>query len=276
MWHPRTSDFTPGADLNRILVVGAPRSGTTWLAATLASTPGGRLVNEPDNPVFNAAADTSIAVNGGYPVLRPGQRATEYARIWDSAFPGPPKSSMRRLWRGSRTGQPDVVAETVVTKSVFAAFAVDWLVERYAPRVILIERNPVDVVSSWMRLDFEVGDLATRERIRSEYVEPLGLPAWDPAAPRLLQVSWAVGVLMSAMRHRRRRRRGWKVVSYESLCGDRSSVRGLAASLRLQWSDEAEASAWQPADQQDYAQDERRAVRAFLSQFPELASWTGI
>jgi hypothetical protein len=261
--------------VNRILVAGAPRSGTTWLAATLGTTPGSSLVNEPDNQVFNAAASESAEVYGGYPVLLPGQRAPEYERLWDPVFHAK-QPSVTTAWHGRRFGRRrDTAAapETVIAKSVFAAFALDWLVARYAPSVVLIERDPCDVVSSWMRLDFVVGDLATREPIRSGFVERLGLPAWDPAAPRLLQVAWAVGVLMSAMRDQSRARPEWKVVSYETLCRDRATVQGLAASLGLRWSDQAEAAARHPAEPRNYAQDERRAVADFLSQFPELASW---
>lgn len=260
--------------MNRILVVGAPRSGTTWVSATFAATRGSRLLHEPDNRAFNAKASDSALLHGGYPVLHPGQRAPEYERLWDPAFREMklPKPRLRRIRRvGHRAGGEHPTA--VVAKSVFAAFALDWLVERYSPRIVLIERNPIDVVSSWMRLGFEVGDLATREPIRAEYVERLGLPAWDPAAPRLLQVSWAVGLLMSAMHHQSRTRPDWQVVSYETLSRDRSRLRALAASVGLSWSDEAEASARHPAEPQNYAQDERGAATDFLSRFPELASW---
>jgi hypothetical protein len=63
------------------------------------------------------------------------------------------------------------------------------------------------------------------------------------------------------------------VVSYEALSGERSTVRGLAASVGLPWSDQAEAAARHPAEPQNYVQDERGAVIEFLSQLPELASW---
>jgi Sulfotransferase family len=260
--------------VKRILIVGAPRSGTTWLAHALAATPGSRLVNEPDNRSFNPAASDSLQQYGGYPVLNRSQRVPEYALLWDPVFRRVNGRTPRR-WVASRLGRDGGVAPpaAVVAKSVFAAFALDWLIDRYAPRIVVIERNPLDVVSSWMRLGFGIGDLATRQDVRTQYVERLGLPAWDQAAPRLLQVSWAVGLLMSALRHESRTRAALTVVSYETLSGDRSLVRDLAISVGLPWSDEAEAAARYPAEPQDYAREERRVVSDFLSQYPELAAW---
>ncbi|MBV8528592.1 MAG: sulfotransferase, partial [Candidatus Dormibacteraeota bacterium] len=142
--------------MNRILIVGAPRSGTTWLANALSATPGARLAHEPDNTAFNADALESMELYGGYAAPHVGERVPAYERLWDPAFLAPPFAPVH-----------------LIVKSVFAAFAMDWLIDRYQPRVVLIERHPLRVVSSWMRLGFRVGDLATRERIQTEYVERL-------------------------------------------------------------------------------------------------------
>lgn len=268
--------FVAARRVKRILVVGAPRSGTTWLASTLAATPGSRLVHEPDNPAFNAAAEESHMVYGGYPVLHRRQRVPAYQRLWDVAFRDDPQSDVKLAASAFRfEGRRNAATpSSVIAKSVFAAFALDWLVERYAPRIVLIERHPADVVSSWMRLDFQVGDLATREDVRSAYVERLGLPPWDATAPRLLQVAWAVGVLMSSMRHQSRTRPEWLVVSHRTLSRDPAAPRALAASVGLSWSEEAEAAAQRPTEVRRYSQEkDRRELTDFLLQFPELVSW---
>jgi hypothetical protein len=259
--------------MNRVLVVGVPRSGTTWLAQTLAATHRAALVHEPDNPFFQPDAATSRALYGGYPVLHRRERAPEYQRLWDEGFKRararvpkpdaePPRYALHR--RGLRP-------TTVIAKSVSAAFALDWLVDRYSPRVVLIERNPMDVVSSWMRLGFVVGDLATRDRVRTEYVEPFQLPRWDASMPRLLQVSWAVGVLMSALRRQARARPEWTVISYEALASDRALLRSLALSLGLLWSNRAAASAQSQNGAEFYTMSGRAEARDYLLQFPEVA-----
>jgi hypothetical protein len=260
--------------VNRVLVVGVPRSGTTWLAATLATTPGAVLMHEPDNPAFSADAEESRALYGGYPVLRPGERVPEYEMLWDRGFGSAEASQLTAARQGRRLGRRAANRPAaVVAKSVFAAFAMEWLMDRYAPRVVLIERNPIAVVASWMRLDFVIGDLATRDRIRAEHVEPFDMPSWDPALPRSIQVSWAVGVLMSALRRQARDHPEWTVVSHEELSADRSQVRGLAASVGLDWSDQAEAAALGTDGAGGSAVlTDVDEVSGYLSRFPELAA----
>lgn len=259
--------------MNRILVIGAPRSGTTWLASALASTPGARLAHEPDNTAFNPDAVASKELYGGYPAPRVGEEALAYARLWDPVFLVPPFATVH-----------------LIAKSVHAAFAIDWLVDRYRPRVVLIERHPVRVISSWMRNRFRVGDLATRDRIQTQYVERLNLPRADPEAPHLVQVAWAIGVLMTVMREASRAHPGWTVVSHEQLCGDPvPRLHELGDSLQLQWIEETEArirdlgdteplsvaldASGIPAEWQDYPPADALAAIALLRRFAELAPW---
>ena len=259
--------------MNRILVAGVPRSGTTWLAHALAATTGSRLAHEPDNPAFHPGAAEAHALYGGYAAPHTGERWPAYELLWDQAF---------------SAGADD--AANVVAKSVFAAFALDWIVDRYAPRVVVIERHPVRVVSSWMRLDFVVGDLATRERIRHEHVEAMQLPRWEPGAPRLVAVSWAVGVLMSAMRAGGLPRSDCTYVSHERLSEDRvTRLQSLAQGLNLQWTAETEQrvrdlGAAEPVSIEvdgsgipmawsAYPSKDARAALELLRRFPALDPW---
>ncbi|TMB92160.1 MAG: sulfotransferase, partial [Chloroflexi bacterium] len=52
---------------NRIFVVGAPRSGTTWVAKMLAATPDTVALIEPDNPKSNPDANASYERYGRVP-----------------------------------------------------------------------------------------------------------------------------------------------------------------------------------------------------------------
>ena len=259
--------------MNRILVIGAPRSGSTWLANALACTPGARLAHEPDNTAFNPDAQESLDLHGGYPAPRTGEEFPAYARIWDPVFLVPPFATVH-----------------VIAKSVLAAFAIDWLIDRYRPRVVLIERHPVRVISSWMRKRFRVGDLATRDRIQRQFVERMNLPRADPAAPPLVHVAWAIGVLMSVMREASRAHPEWTVVSHEQLCGDPvARLHDLGNSLQLQWIEETEArirdlgdtetipvelhAGGIPAAWRAYPPADALAAMALLRRFPELAPW---
>ena len=259
--------------MNRILVAGVPRSGTTWLANALAATSGAQLVHEPDNPAFHPGAAEAHSLYGGYAAPHVGEHWPAYEQLWDAAY---------------RDGESE--ATSVIAKSVFAAFALDWIVDRYAPSVVVIERHPLRVVSSWMRLDFVVGDLATRARIQREYVEAMQLPPWDPHAARLVGVSWAVGVLMSVMRANGHSRSDWAYVSHEWLSDDRvPRLRSLADALNLAWSAATEQRVRDlgaaepvsiemddcgiPTAWRMYPASDARAALAVLRRFPLLDPW---
>jgi hypothetical protein len=259
--------------MNRVLVIGAPRSGTTWLAHALAATPGSRLANEPDNTAFNADAAESQELYGGYPAPHVGEHVPAYERLWDPVFNKPPFATVH-----------------LIAKSVQCAFSIEWLMDRHQPRVVLIQRHPVRVVSSWMRKGFIVGDLATRERIQADYVEPLNLPCWDPDAPELARVAWAVGVLMTVMQLKSRAHPQWTLVSHEWLCASpMPRLEELARSLGLQWLEETEArihelgdterilvepdAAGVPLAWQAYPAEDGVAAMALLRRFPELEPW---
>lgn len=262
--------------MNRILIIGAPRSGTTWLGNALVATPGARLAHEPDNTAFNPLAAESAALYGGYPAPRVGEALPAYERLWDPVFLEPPFATVH-----------------LIAKSVFAAFAIEWIIDRYRPRVVLIERHPVRVVASWMRNRFLVGDLSTRERVQSEYVERLNLPRPDRSAPELVSTAWAVGLLMSVMRIASRAHPEWTVVSHEDLIADSlPRLHELAKALGLQWLEETDErvrglgeaerisvnpyAAGIPAAWKDYPPDDARAAIALLGRFSELAPWLGV
>src|SRR5262249_25000117 len=72
-----------------ILVAGAPRTGTTWVARALGSSPDATLINEPDNEWPNPFALRAKLPLGQYPVLGPGDEAPKaYDLLWRKAFEG--------------------------------------------------------------------------------------------------------------------------------------------------------------------------------------------
>lgn len=74
--------------MTRVLVVGMPRSGSTWTAEILGLAEGTRALQEPDNPDNNPAAVAVRSVRGWHPTLEVGQAAPDYQRLWDLAFAG--------------------------------------------------------------------------------------------------------------------------------------------------------------------------------------------
>ncbi|TMB90832.1 MAG: hypothetical protein E6J45_07915 [Chloroflexi bacterium] len=142
-----------------------------------------------------------------------------------------------------------------------------------------------------MELDMHMGGLGYRDDIRLEYIERHHLPAWNEDAPRLLQVAWAVGLMMHVMRLHASAHPGWRIVSHEALCMDPPArLAELARSVKLDWSEHADErvrasnapgtgyqtkrlAAQLPAKWRTLPPSDVRAVVEVLAQFPEMARW---
>ena len=103
-----------GRSIHRLLVVGFPRSGTTWIGQGLAACTGWWYVSEPDNhwaEPYALRAKMTLGRGGFYPPIEdfdtpPG--GAEYERLWVAAFglddPGSAPSRSRVLARRIRRG----------------------------------------------------------------------------------------------------------------------------------------------------------------------------
>ena len=252
----------------QVLIVGVARSGTTWVGQTLGRTQRARDVHEPDGD-HDAFAFRRAAGYAPNPVLRPGEPHPDWVRLWAGVFAGGQPSSALRgraarylyaktpvadrwdAWLGGRpTARLRVAAalaeprggsgsEPVVAKSVRASFSVEWIAQRFQPKVLVVERNPLNVLSSWITLDF-LNDARQLRALADFAGQAWGIAAPTAAAPRLVQQAYSVGVLMSALREAADRHPEWHVVSHEDLCVEPvRKYRALADALGLVWSDDA-------------------------------------
>lgn len=127
----------------------------------------------------------------------------------------------------------------MVVKSVYATFTVEWIAERYAPKVVVMERNLVNVVASWLALDIRIGDLERSDAI-GRLSDELQLPPHNPEAPRHERVAWCVAFLSVAMKHTVARHPDWLTVSHHRLVSEpEQEFSRIFASLALPWTDEA-------------------------------------
>src|SRR5579871_6288613 len=72
---------------DRLLIVGVERSGTTWVAKTVAEAMGAAYVHEPDSPGASPGANHARQF-GRYPIVRIGDDVPLYEEDWDLAFRG--------------------------------------------------------------------------------------------------------------------------------------------------------------------------------------------
>ncbi len=261
----------PGAVTGRtgprpILLLGVARSGTTWLGHAMGKAPGVRFYYEPDNvdadPTGARAAGRSGF--GPYPIIDPGQDDNPFTALWDMVFAGRYPFTTGRTKRLSQAARaalylPRVLRDPLVrqmavlsarhptsvdfaiAKSIYSLFSLEWLASRYHPDVVALQRNPLNVVSSWRQLQIPLFDLTTRPAIRTRYVEPLGLDPPGGAAPELVQIAWVVGLLTHVLGEAAARHPEWHVVTHEDLCADPSvRMRAVFDLVGLPWAAEVE------------------------------------
>jgi hypothetical protein len=256
--------------MNAVLIAGVPRSGTTWIGRALGQSAQAVYVNEPDG-FRDPYAFRVMLTRGENPVLVPGEPAPDFERLWSGALAGGrPAGSLRdraarALYeraplddrraaraRGHASGRLRVVtllarprvhdpdARHVVVKSVQCALALEWIAARFHPRVLIVERNPLNVLASWAELDYVRSE---RERaVMEAYARRAwGLEPPPPGAPHLEVQAFAFGVQTSALREAAQHHPEWVTTSHEHLCVDSPArFAALAAELGLTWGEEAD------------------------------------
>ena len=261
-----------------VLVVGAPRSGTTWVAQILSAAAGADYVEEPDNHFRFAFAYTAKRRLGLGPYPRLDSResspqAAAYERLWREAFEPvdlprtrvAARSAANRLVRtagsrrvaralaGEARGAMLRVAEAMavpeqtvgegrplVVKSVFAPFSAEWIAARHDVATVVVLRDPLSVVSSWLALGWldPAGPeplAAVPDALAEELGERFGAPC--PPSSWLARTAWLIGVLTCALEEAVRRNPSWTRVVHEELyIAPHDTFPSIASAAGLAWS----------------------------------------
>ena len=235
-----------------ILVAGLPRSGTTWVGEVLGRTAGARYLHEPDNHLVRPDAWWAKRDLGPYPELRPAEAGGDYERLWERAFAGGPRRSpvyaAARVLQ--RAGAPRVSGRLasrrhvrrapgpLVVKSVHSARSLEWVAQRFRPAVVVVERHPFGVISSWRKLGWD--DFLDIDPGALRYCAAvLGVDPPPAGASWLERAAWHYGVLSSHLEQACRRHPDWLVVRHEVLCaGPEPAFRRLSERLGLHFTDE--------------------------------------
>jgi hypothetical protein len=277
----RSSDCSTAPDeitaTGRILVIGPPRSGTTWVEQVLGRATSARVVHEPDNETCNPFALRAKTPLGRFPVLAPGDGAPPaYVDLWSRAFGGAGHRSTAR-WLTARavlrTAEADLDAAfdqrqhrfsprlrlvsalasppstppasrrpdpAVLVKSVHASLAAEWIADRWQPKVVVVLRHPLNVVGSHVALGWGPSGLDSHPLLHQGLARVPWVPAVVPDATPLQRLAWQIGVFVSALETAVQHNPGWLVVSHEALCGDPAAgFKSLCAALGVPWTEEA-------------------------------------
>ena len=241
-----------------VLVVGVPRSGTTWVAQILARGGRATYLEEPDNHLRFAFAFRAKRRLGAraYPRLAPGDAGPDLAdfeSLWRSAFSDGARdgSSRKRVLAnrlvgrtgpkrvsaaltGSLARHPDLALATriaeperpagngpLVVKSVYASLATEWIASRHDVRVVSVLRSPLNVLSSWIELDWLPPSgpdvLSTLDpALAQDFADRFDAP--PPERSALARAAWVIGALTCALDEETRRNPAWARVVHEELC----------------------------------------------------------
>ncbi len=254
--------------MSRVLLLGVPRSGTTWCGRVLGQTDQTIYVNEPDGDTEAFALPARSGFNGP-PSLSVGQSAEAYERLWRGAFDGAGRPHsvgarvarylnssassaerfsawfdsdftprMRAVKRLAKPGELRSDFLNVVAKSVRAEFTAEWIADRFKPTVVLVERSPMNVLASWIDLSYAH---STREFRAYADQAKMRWGIRPPEDPALLERQvFTYGVMALALRERAETN-NWIRVQHEYLCIDSSErFQSLASTLNLGWNESVE------------------------------------
>jgi hypothetical protein len=258
----------------RILVTGVGRSGTTWVASTLAVASGAALLREPDTVDAGAFAMRALRGLGMNPMIGAYEEGPrDLVRLWDAAFGAPVRyvRGQQRIAdvffnRSSPVQRKDTChpVQPVVTpslrlaaafavpwrnpgtdhqvvKSIRLPFAVEWVSARWHPAVIVCRRHPLDVIASQFELGHESNLQWLPPAARAIATDRYGIV--EPSAYDMLGgMSWRVALSMSALDDACRAHPEFHVVDHEVLCRDpRAEFHSLFDAIGLEWGDEVES-----------------------------------
>jgi hypothetical protein len=102
-------------------------------------------------------------------------------------------------------------------------------------------RNPLNVIASWLDLNYQPWPLDTHPALTARYLEELEAPRPQAGWSRIERLAWEMGVLMSALEAGARRNPEWLVVQHEDVCIDpQTRFMQICTEVGLEWSERAE------------------------------------
>lgn len=237
-----------------VLVTGAHRSGTTWVAETLCSGRELHFVDEPFNPGYRPRWMrhavpywfTYVSEPGPEPVQRDLDAVLSLRYPWGQALGLRSRHEVLRfLQLASSTAAARLTHKRLLVKDPLALFSAPWVQRRYGADVVVCVRHPAAFVSSLQRLGwtFDAGNLTQQEALMADLLGP-----WEEqvraAAVRPGDIVdqgillWRV--IYGVARRYRDEHPGWLFVRHEDLSQEPvSGFRSAYEALGLRWDDAA-------------------------------------
>lgn len=272
---PRVSSGRLHSWLAPILILGPPRSGTTWVEQILGVAAEAHVMHEPDNETCDPFALRAKRALGRFPILGPSDLApSEYIELWNRALTGQShRTSARwlvaRAVLGTAQGDLDAVFDRrtsrlparmrlvsalasppatppqstrLLVKSVHASLAAEWIAPRWRPQVIVVLRHPLNIIASHVALGWRDSGLATHPMLPRALTRIPGVPSLAADASPLSGLAWQVGLFIAALDAAVARNPQWLVIRHDELCRNPPErFRALCEALDLRWTEKAAA-----------------------------------
>lgn len=252
-----------------VVVAGAPRSGTTWVAEVLAGADRTSYVHEPDNHTLWPLALLAKRGLGRQPALTLDEPATALDRVWNLALGGAQNEDKPGIYtrkaaiksvstivaadillggrskaakRALRTlaaapaPKPRPITGPVVIKTVHSAFDIERVAEQSGGSMVVVIRNPRNAVASWLDLGWTAPRLELDTRVR-ERILPALQASPPPPGDRVVDTAWAYGLLDASLRKAAFENPDWFVVEHETLSESPvDGFRNIFEAADLGWS----------------------------------------
>jgi hypothetical protein len=106
---------------------------------------------------------------------------------------------------------------------------------------VVLQRDPLNIASSWLRLDVNAYDVHTRPAIVDRHLRPLGVEPPPQGASNTTLVGWWIGALATQLGSLLERHPDWILATHEDLCEAAEERFGdLYQRLDLTWTSETE------------------------------------
>lgn len=246
-----------------ILVVGMPRSGTTWLGKTLGYAPEALYYHESGAP----ATEREFCEKTWAFYAVPGRDYDWIREKWDPIFRG--KLVHGAMWHNKipRRLRPGF---RVVDKEVVPFFLTEWLAEHYNCEVLFIVRHPCGVAASYNALDWRGSMMLWKDENTVKYHLAPYVDRMQEARTHweLVGVEW--GARHKVMTDWLVEHPRWRCIRYEDLCRDPlKQFRELYEAFGLTWTNvaatriETDTSSENPSKQKNLMNTQRVSSLVF-------------
>ena len=195
-----------------ILILGVPRSGTTWTSRVLALSPNMCLIHEPDNEKNNIVAAFAKRNRHRMPYLNENTDDKRIYKFWhyvmnksylpasstinhtylkiielshhvfgkDFIFKSFSSNYLKTHADEPISEKPSPLSATSknmrrrIIKSVHAGLSMAFLTEHFDPQIILVFRHPANIITSYLRLRLPDADrkVFKQTELQHDYLQP--------------------------------------------------------------------------------------------------------